>query len=612
MISMFLILAAALSAGNTEFEDEARDTAATIAVRRLERNLVENGLDVGVLESAMLSDPVRFKSRAVAEELCRDLYAAAVLSRYTNAVARIRADLELGAEASSIPRSAVVTNVLVRHYAATFARERASACTAQAQRIALRVKPDEADLESKGDDEARSWLTSRIAEAKGFSVFEENLKYISEQIVDPILADARKERKRQQEYLMRTRAEAFAPSVLAKELESNLRKNVAERQSKCDDPQRAWNVFPRVVREDLPVAVTRRVLSLVAKDVEDIPVDVDIKEVRKVLASDPAMHRRAKDSERAFRDLYVRQLLSEAFRKTESRAPGPERDELAAFLKEHEQAVELARAAEARVRREVMPKWKTVRAEIAAEEAARLWPTLTDRTWYPEPQLADRTAARSDYAEAVKDWRREPELMILSAKSGVLEESDATADTSVAAAFDLARNAIVAQNAVVEKIHPLVLTAARDLSKGLFAKKPSLASVTEMLTTSVENAWSESRVETLWNRGPKPANVADQHVSLFPSVRHRIELEARQILEELEDREVSENSATSETSTSEDVPPEELCTISFELSGGEVTVRAKRGETVVAERQAKATAEGFEKAVHEVGAIIGRQVFRLK
>ena len=46
MIGSVLILAAALSAGNAEFEDEARETAATIAVTRLEKNLAENSFDM--------------------------------------------------------------------------------------------------------------------------------------------------------------------------------------------------------------------------------------------------------------------------------------------------------------------------------------------------------------------------------------------------------------------------------------------------------------------------------------------------------------------------------------------------------------------------------------
>ena len=621
MIGSVLILAAALSAGNAEFEDEARETAATIAVTRLEKNLAEKGLDAGVLESAMLADPEKYKTRAEAESRCRELYAETVFAKYTNGVARIRADLALGEEPPSAPRSAFVTNALVRHYAAAFARERTAACAAQAKTIALKVKPDEADLESKRDDEARTWLTSRIASAKGMNVFEENLQYISEKIVDPLLADARKERKRQQEYLMRTRADAMSPTALAKELESNLRKNVAERQAKCDDPQRAWNVFPRILREDLPTAVTRRILAQVAKDIEEVTLPVETNDVRAILAANPSAHRKLGESEKIFREQYATRVRTVAVEKATARVPESERAELAAFLKEQAATAEMAKLAEARVKRELLPKWRQVRAGIAAAEAARLWPTLADRTWYPEAELADQTVARSDYGAALRDWRKAPELKDLAGKAETLEESAASADKSVAAAFDLARTAIAAQNEIVGKSHPLILSAAKDLSKGIFSKKPDLAAVTEMLTGAVADGWSETREATLWKDGKKPANADEQHVALFPSVKRRIELEARQILEELEQQEAKEETKEpppeepppeEPPAPSEETPEEELCTISFEISGGEVTVQAKRGSSVVAERKAKATAKGFENAVREVGAVVGREIFRLK
>lgn len=627
MIASCLLLAAALSAGNAEFEDEARETAAMIAVMRLERDLSEKGLDAGILESAMLADPVKYKIRGDAENLCRDLYAERVFAKYTNAVARIRADLALGEEPPPAPRTAFVTNALIRHYAAAFARERASACAAQAKSIALKVKPDEADLESKGDEEARTWLTSRIAYAKGMDVFEENLQYISEKIVDPLLADARKERKRQQEYLMRTRTDAMSPTALAKELEANLRKNVAERQAKCDDPQRAWSVFPRILREDLPTAVTRRILSQVVKEVEDVPLTIAAEDIRTVFAANPSAHRKLGDSEKIFREQYASRVLAVAVAKLEARVPEAERAELVAFLKERATTADVTKAVDARVRRELLPKWRQVRAEIAETEVTRLWPTLADRTWYPSAELADQTVARSDYGAVLKDWRKAPELQDLAGKTETLEESEASADKSVAAAFDLARTAIAAQNEIVGKSHPLILTAAKDLSKGLFSKKPNLAAVTEMLMNAVTDGWAETREETLWKDGKKPANADEQHAALFPSVKRRIELEARQILDELEQQE-SKEKETKETPPeepppeepppeeppvpSEETPEEELCTISFSMAGGEVTVQAKRGNTVVAERKAKATASGFENALREVGAVVGREIFRLK
>lgn len=615
MTILALLLAAALSAGNAEFEREANQLAADIALTRLKTEIAEKGLVTNALESAMLERPDAFLKRSDAEHLCREIYTNELTRLYRVRAEEIVRELGEGA-ASGTPDPQTIEEAARRHFAQAFNAQRENACRTQAQRIALKVKPDEADLEAKGEGEVRNWLTARIVYAKGMSVFEENVRYVSEKIVDPVLADARKERKRQQEYLMRTRCDAYSPNALAKEIEANLRKNVAERNAKCDDPLKAWGVFPSTLKAALPAAVERRVIGLVLKDIDDVPLKIDEESVRKTIAANPAAHRKASDSERLFRELLTKELSAAAFAKAEAAAPAAERAEFAAYVREHAESPDFVRAVEARLKREVLPKWRKVRAELAKSETERRWPTLADGTWYPDAELADKTAARSDYAAALRNWRKAPELSALAGRAdGTLEEADAAADKSVAGAFDLARNAIAAQRALVAKVHPLVLTAAKDLSKGIFTSKPDLATVTDMLTKSVESEWSESRIETLWGDGPKPANVEEQHQELFPSVKREIELIARQILEEMEELEPketppqSEDSSSSSNSESEE---EEICTISFEISGGEVTVQAKRGNSVVAERKAKATAKGFEDAVRQVGAIVGREVFRLK
>ena len=57
---------------------------------------------------------------------------------------------------------------------------------------------------------------------------------------------------------------------------------------------------------------------------------------------------------------------------------------------------------------------------------------------------------------------------------------------------------------------------------------------------------------------------------------------------------------------------EELCTITFETRGDRVVVKAERGKKVLVERSAPMTATGFEQAVKEVGAVVGREVLKLK
>jgi hypothetical protein len=138
-----------------------------------------------------------------------------------------------------------------------------------------------------------------------------------------------------------------------------------------------------------------------------------------------------------------------------------------------------------------------------------------------------------------------------------------------------------------------------------------------MLTTAAEERWIETKNSTLWPRaGSAPENANDQHRELFPSVKKKIESIARMIFKEMEKepekREEPKKPQEQTPQQSEEQIQEELCTITFEMSGRTVKVKAEKGSRVVAERTESATAAGFEKAIREVGAIVGRDVLKLR
>ena len=250
---MVLLLAATLSAGNAEFDRTARDGAAEIAIARVGAELMEKGPPSGTLERAMLEGGAKFASCKEAKELCRGVYGAALEAAFearAKAVAE-RLGLPQNAnvrESDESARSGLKGFATIRNiredsrfealFERTFETERKSACEKQAKTIAGAVKPSEDEVESKDDETLRREMTSKVAAQQKGAVFEENLKYISDTIVDPVIAAARKEMKRQRDYLTRTRCEGYAPSVLAGEIEANLRKNVKERAEKESDPAR--------------------------------------------------------------------------------------------------------------------------------------------------------------------------------------------------------------------------------------------------------------------------------------------------------------------------------------------------------------------------------------
>lgn len=640
MNMLTLLLAVTLSSGNAEFDQVARDGAAEIAVGRIVTELKAKGAPAGTLEKAMLAASNRFVTRDEAKAACKLIYAVAVEEEFERQVKAVQERLGIpldanGRESDESSRGSGKLFAAIRSiredsrsealFEAAFEAERKSACEKQAKTIAGAVKPAEIEVETKDEAVLRAEMTDKVAAQQKGGVFEENLKYISETIVDPVIESAKKEMKRQREYLTRTKCEAYAPSVLETEITENLRRNVAERKAKEADPAQAWDVFPKTLENGLGPAVERRTVDRVTKNVDDVAVAVDAETVLRTMAADPLAHRKADESEKVFRGIYAAQVMDGARTRAAQEAPAKERAEFEEYVRAHATAPELVKAVEARIRREVLPKWKAVRAEVAKSEAERIWPTLADRTWYPDAELADAVAARSDYAAAVKGWRKVPELESLAkADHGdlLMEETSADADQSVAAAFDLARSAIAAQNAIVGEVEPSVLGEAKDRKSSFWRKTPDFKAIVGLLTEAVEAKWTERRAETLWGDGERPSNADAQHAVLFPSVRKRIELVARQILEDMEKPEPEPEQKpqpqeppedpTESDQQSEEEPQLLKYSIVVERDGDEVTVRLEQGKSTVAERSAKAKMSDYQGAMKFVSDKLGTDILKLK
>jgi len=624
MMFLTLVLAATLSAGNAEFDDSARRGACDISLSRLKAETVEKGLVSGVLEKAMLAEPAKFVATNEAKRLCRMLYSEALARQYRAAADGIAHQLGL-AEPMTNAAAETVAAAAKERFDAAYAAERAAAVVAQAKTIAGAVRPSEVDFEKKDESVLRREMTVKVAAEQKTPVFEENLRYISEKIVDPVIADGRREMKRQHEYLSRTKCESYAPEALAREIEENLRKNVADRQAKEKNPTKAWVVFPGVVRDGIPRAVERRMAGIVTKCVDDVALAVDRETVLKAIAADPAAHRKTSESEKIFRNAYAAQILGGALDKAVAEAPEKERAAFADYVRAHTTSPDLTRAVEVRLKREVLPKWRQARDEVAKAEASRLWPTLADRTWFPEAELADRMAARSDYAAAVKAWRETPELESFAKADGgkpLMEETVANADKSVSEAFDLARNAITAQNTILGEVEPDVLGVARDRKSSFWRKTPDFKAIVGLLTEAVEEKWGERRERILWGDGERPSNADKQHAELFPSVKKRIELVARSILEEMEkpepepEKKPEPEDPKPEDPTDSDQQSEEPQLMKFsiivEKDGDQVSVKLEQGKTTVAERSAKAKMSDYQGAMKFVSDKLGTDILKLK
>lgn len=616
-----IVLAAALSAGNAEFDATARDGARGISLSRAAAELREKGPSPGALEKAMLADPARFEKTEDAERLCLELFAGELRAQFEAKAREIDERLGIAPRGDAMSQDDVDAAV-GRHFRGAFAAERKSAVESQSKTLVAATRPAEADFDEKDDRTLRELMLSRIVGEQKTAVFAENRQFISERMVEPVLKDARREQRRQSEYLMRARCDAAAPSKLAADLKARLEDNVKERRAKADDPAKAWGVFAGTFERSIGPAVERRTLDRLEKKIESTGMEVDADAILKEIVESPAEHVKAADSERIFAGRYVAGLLARALDGTCEDAPQDERDELRAYLSERLGGEAVRKSAESKVKKDVLPKWREARAVAAARQAAETWPELADGTWCPDPELADDVAARSDYARSVAEWRKLAGLKALAdAPRGkpLMEEADRRADSEVASAFDIARSAIAAQNAIVDRSHAEVLAEARRRKDSLWTRTPDLKTVVELLTQATEASWDATRLDTLWpDEAKRPSNAEEQHRALFPSVRRKIELVAKSILEEMNDPK-PENEEKPEEPPPEETPdapeeeePEMEFTISVSREGDSISVKLLRGEETVLERKVDAKMSDFSEGMRKVSDKLGRDMLKLQ
>ena len=633
------ILAATLSAGNAEFDSTARDGARDISLSRAREELREKGPAPGALEKAMLADPKKFEKPAEAEALCRGVFADELRAQFAAKARAIDERLGIGSNSVGVdPNSTLsdsnstlndpnttlkdsisplIDEIANKHFAAAFAAERKAAVEAQAKTIVAATRPTEAEFDAKEDWELREQMQKRIIDEQKTAVFSENRQFISERMVEPVIKDARHEQKRQAEYLMRARCDTASPSKLTADLKARLEENVKERREKADDPSKAWGVFAGTFEKSVGPAVERRTLDRLEKKMEATNVEVDVDSILKEIVETPQKHVKQAESEKVFATRYSAVLLARALDGTCNDAPQSERDELRGYLSSRLGGERIQKAAEAKVKKEVLPKWREARATAAKRQADDTWPTLADGTWFPPADLADDVTARSDYAKSVKEWRSLAALKSLAdAPKGrpLMEEADSRADSEVAAAFDIARSAIAAQNAIVDGSHAQVLAEAKKRKDSFWTRTPDLKTIVGLLTQATEESWEASRISTLWpDEAKRPANADEQHKALFPSVRRKIELLARTILEEMnepkpENEEKPEEPPPEEPQPDEtpEEPPEEVIefAISVRRAGNEVEVSLKQGEAVVESSTVPAKKNDFENAMNKVTSAI--------
>ena len=572
--------------GAGEFDRASAEGAAELVLRELSREVLEGGKSAEPLGAKMLADPGAYRRREQAKKDLEQDFLKDLETRYASEAAKVLERLARPRkvedafsagflkEASQLGKEDAAKS-LREKYGRVFDAARKTACDTQAATLQAKVRPTEQEVDSVPPERLRETLAARISENQDKPVFEENISYISERLAGPMVDDALKQRKSQQESVRRTRVDGYAPSVLEANLARHVRIFVAERKRDAKDGEWVYSIFPSVTNETVRTQARKVSLSRAADAAAEAKIGEGAEElIGKAIEEDAAKHVRREESLKTFEPLFAAELREAAMKDVFARAPESEKAEFREFVEANAEKGEFADKVRERVRNEFLPLVVKVRDAMAKRQFADFHPQLADGTWFPGGDLVDRVCGSHEYRQLVQKWR---ELEgVEGAKGGaeaevLLEETVKLADDSVAANFERARSARTFQLGLVEP-------AAKIVGEDLAAKKKAggkveLQDAVAALTEAVKKDWSGKREEVVWKCVPeekRPSNADAHFAELFPSVIKKIEEAAKKIIEKLAEPDPEEKPP--EDKPPQDTPPDEEkleveCEVRFERRG---------------------------------------------
>ena len=577
-------VAAHAADGAGEFDRASAEGAAELVLRELSREVLAGGKSSEALALKMLASPGEYRSREQAMKSLEAVYAKDLEERYAAEAMKVLERLarpkklqdafsqEFLKEASSLGSDETAKS-LREKYGSVFDAARKSACRAQAMGLQAKVRPTELEVDAMPPERLRETLAARIAENQDSPVFEENLSYISERLAGPMVDEAVRQRKSQQDSVRRTHVDGYAPSVLEANLARHVRIFAAERKRDAKEGEWVYDVFPSVTNELVRSHARKVALSRAADAAAEAKIGEGAEElIGKAIEEEPAKHRCREDSKKVFEPMFSAELRDAAMTDAFARAPESEKAEFREFVEANAEKGEFADKVRERVRNEFMPLLGKVRDSMARRQFADFHPLLSDGTWFPGGALVDSVCASHEYRQMVKSWR---ELSGTEAAKGgsegemLLEETAKLADDSVAANFERARSARACQLGLVgpaaKKVGGVLAAAAKS------GKKVALPDAVAALTDEVKCDWAAKRDGVVWKGVPdarRPANAAAHFAELFPSVLEKIEEAARRIIEKMSEP----DEKPPEEKPPQETPPEEEkleveCEVRFERRG---------------------------------------------
>lgn len=287
---------------------------------------------------------------------------------------------------TQLPAKAIKEN-LDKHYKAAFTRARTKACENQWKRLTFDVYPAEDEFDSKTTDDLRQMLLDRILNKQMEAIFEENQSLTGEKIIDPVLADAARQKWGQQQVVQKSDGGiACIPDDIGDNIRSDLesyRKDLNEQKAGQKIARKVYVVFPSVETK-----VSERAVYLAADKFSDALSVMNFiakkDEIKAIIKESPAKHSSKNNSRKACKDSRRAGIVKVSVEQYALKAPEARRERFQSFL----ESVAVRNSAcqreiEGIVERSIDKNFGVARRELAKEQFEAIFAPLAAASWVP-------------------------------------------------------------------------------------------------------------------------------------------------------------------------------------------------------------------------------------
>ncbi len=394
-----------------------------------------------------------------------------------------------------------------RIFPSAFQNARKRLVEAQRAELVEKVYPSEEELEKLPDPELTNLLSARLQARRKTPLFEENVSYVRDSVISPLIASGRAQQKRQLDLAetIQDNSGLWAPPEIIQDLEKRLS---SETQQWKED--KIYKLFPKTRS-----AIANRAARLPRERVMTaLPERITLPDYAAMLEKEPEKHLSAEPELSGLCEKSALEGLENTLRQL--KVPEP----MAKKLQE-DPAVRTATRTTAEKR--VRPELLRIREKAVAAQMKKYCQELAEDRWKASPETIEEFhASGGKILPGVPEFAFEKEALFEETRRSV---SDHLRRALIRGAEELAgqmKLVALEYNTVTEEMR----SQQQKNRPGWLEKWFGTAS--GELTLETIRACYEARIRKLHNAQER------LYPDLFDSIRHEIEIRSRAILQQLQ------------------------------------------------------------------------------